>query len=150
MTPNVAAIREMLECFNRAGFGALGFMDPEVELQDEPRMPDAGWNYGHQGAIGWATRLRQCFQELSLEIGDEIERGDCVVARWRAAGRGRRSGVPVEMRGYCVFSLRAGKVRRVEFHESLDRALKLGFERSMTGLEGPHRPSATFTATGDR
>jgi ketosteroid isomerase-like protein len=123
---NVGVIRQMLDCFNRATVGALDHIDTQVEIEDEPRMPGAGWNYGHRGAVEWSSRLRQCFEELSLEISDELESGDCVVARWQAAGRGRRSGAPVEMGGYCVFTLRARRIRRVEFHESLEAALLAG------------------------
>jgi ketosteroid isomerase-like protein len=116
----------MLDGFNRGDFAALEDVDPEAELQDEPRMPGAGWNYGHRGAIDWATKLWQSFEELSLAIADETEFGDRVVARWRASGRGKRSGIDVDMGGYCAFGMRAGRVRRVEFYETRDEALRAG------------------------
>jgi hypothetical protein len=37
------------------------------------------------------------------------------VVRWHAVGRGKRSGAAVDMDGWCVFTVRRGKVRRVEF-----------------------------------
>jgi hypothetical protein len=46
-----------------------------------------------------------------------------VVVHWRAAGRGKRSGVAVDMDGWCLFTLRLGKIRRVEFFA--DRAAAL-------------------------
>jgi ketosteroid isomerase-like protein len=140
---NVSAIRRLLDAFNRGQFAALDDVDPEAELQDEPRIPGAGWNYGHQGAIDWATKLWQSFEGLSLAIADEIEQGDRVVARWRASGTGKRSGIDVEMGGYCAFEMRAGKVRRVEFYESRDEAhgtLRSGREASGTPY-APRQPA---------
>ena len=115
---NVEVVRRLLAAFNRGDFGALNELDARAELQDEPRIPGAGWNYGTTGAVDWAQKLRQSFGELSFAIDDPSEAGGCVVTRWRAEGEGKRSGVTVAMGGYCVFDIDGGKVRRVEFFET--------------------------------
>jgi ketosteroid isomerase-like protein len=122
-TGNVDAIRRMLDGFNRGDFAALNELDPQAELQDEPRIPGASWNFGHRGAIDWAVKLWQSFEGLSLEVSEPLEAGDRVVMRWQASGKGKRSGIDVDMRGYCAFTMREGKVRRVEFYETRDAAL---------------------------
>ena len=38
-TEEVAAVHRLLDAFNRADFSALDELDPEAELQDEPRIP---------------------------------------------------------------------------------------------------------------
>jgi hypothetical protein len=122
-TDEVAAVRRLLDAFNRGDFSALDELDPNAELQDEPRIPGAGWNYGYAGAVKWAVKLWQSFGRLTFEIDEPIAAGGCLVTRWHAAGVGKRSGIRVDMEGYCVFCMRAAKVQRVEFYENQDEAL---------------------------
>jgi SnoaL-like domain len=120
---DLEAVRRLLNAFNRGDFSALEELDPEAELQDEPRIPGAGWNYGYAGAVKWAVKLWQSFGRLSFDIDEPIETSNCLVTRWRAAGVGKRSGIQVDMSGYCVFCMREAKVQRVEFFESQRDAL---------------------------
>jgi ketosteroid isomerase-like protein len=122
-TEEVAAVRRLLDAFNRGDFSALDELDPGAELQDEPRMPGAGWNYGYAGAVKWAVKLWQSFGRLQFAIEDPMEAGDCLVTHWRATGVGKRSGIRVDMDGYCLFRMREAKVRRVEFYETQSDAL---------------------------
>jgi hypothetical protein len=71
----VAAIRLLLSAFNRRDFAALNELDSAVELQDEPRIPGAGWNYGHRGAVDWSVKLWQSFDRLSVGIAQPVEVG---------------------------------------------------------------------------
>jgi len=125
-TEDVAAVHRLLEAFNRGEFSALDELDPEAELQDEPRIPGAGWNYGHAGAVKWAVKLWQSFGRLSFDIDEPIETSDCLVTHWRASGVGKRSGIRVDMDGYCVFRMRDRKVRRVEFYDNEREARAAG------------------------
>jgi hypothetical protein len=113
----------LLSAFNRGDFAALNEIDDEAELQDETRIPGAGWNYGHEGAVDWAVKLWESFGRLALDISDPIDVGPCLVARWHALGRGKRSGAAVDMDGWCVFTIRLGKVRRVEFFTNRTEAM---------------------------
>jgi ketosteroid isomerase-like protein len=130
---DVEAVHRLLDAFNRGDFSALDELDPDAELQDEPRIPGAGWNYGHDGALRWAVKLWQSFGRLSLAIDEPVESGDCLVTRWRATGVGKRSGIPVDMGGYCVFAMRQAKVRRVEFYESERDALAAARSADLPG-----------------
>jgi ketosteroid isomerase-like protein len=123
-TEEVAAVRRLLDAFNRGDFSALDELDPRAELQDEPRIPGAGWNYGYAGAVKWAVKLWQSFGGLQFEIDDPVEAKDCLVTRWHATGVGKRSGIRVDMEGYCVFRMREAKVRRVSFYETQSEALE--------------------------
>jgi SnoaL-like domain len=120
----VATIRRLLSAFNRGDPAALDELDGEVELQDEPRLPGAGWNHGHRGAIAWSVKLWQSFDRLVVGIGDPVGVDGSVVARWHAVGKGKRSGIEVHMYGYCAFTMRRGRVRRVTFHETQDEAVE--------------------------
>jgi hypothetical protein len=68
------------------------------------------------------VKLWQSFGQLSVDA-EPILVGDCVVARWRAHGTGKRSGIGVDMEGYCVFAMRGGKVWRVQFYEKVEAAV---------------------------
>jgi hypothetical protein len=121
---NIEVVERLLGAFNHGDFAALDDMDPEVELQDEPRMPGAGWNRGHDGAVRWATKLWQSFGRLSFAIDEPAELGETVISHWRAIGEGKRSGVEVAMDGFCVFTMRHAKVLRVEFFETRRSAME--------------------------
>jgi ketosteroid isomerase-like protein len=123
-TEEVAAVQRLLDAFNRGDFSALDELDPGAELQDEPRIPGAGWNYGYAGAVKWAVKLWQSFGRLQFEIDEPLEAEDCVVTRWRATGVGKRSGILVDMQGYCVFHMREARVRRVSFYETQSAAME--------------------------
>jgi hypothetical protein len=73
--------------------------------------------------VKWAVKLWQSFGRLRFEIDDPVEVSDRLVTRWRASGVGKRSGISVDMDGYCVFCMRASKVQRVEFYENERDAL---------------------------
>jgi ketosteroid isomerase-like protein len=128
-TGPVDTIQRLLEAFNRGDLAALDVLDAAAEIQDETRIPGAGWNYGHQGAIDWAVKLWESFGRLSLNISSPITAGDCVVAHWHASGRGKRSGAAVDMDGWCLFTLHLGKIRRVEFFADRDAALEAAVVR---------------------
>jgi ketosteroid isomerase-like protein len=121
---DVEAIHRLLDAFNRGDFSALDEIHPDAELQDEPRIPGASWNYGHEGAVRWAVKLWQSFGRLAFEIDEPVEAAGCLVTRWRASGVGKRSGIRVDMGGYCVFEMREAKVRRVRFFETRAEALE--------------------------
>lgn len=122
-TQDVAAVQRLLAAFNRGDLSALDEVDPEAEFQDEPRIPGAGWNHGHGGAVSWAVKLWQAFGRLNLDIDEPIARSGCVIASWHASGVGKRSGIPVDMDGHCVFCMHRHKVSRVEFFETEQAAL---------------------------
>jgi ketosteroid isomerase-like protein len=120
---DVEAVHRLLEAFNRGDFSALDELDPDAELQDEPRIPGASWNYGHEGAVRWAVKLWQSFGRLHFRIDEPVEVAGRLVARWHASGVGKRSGIRVDMGGYCIFAMRDAKVCRVEFYETHAQAM---------------------------
>jgi hypothetical protein len=151
-SPDVAAVHRLLAAFNRGDFSALDDVDPQAEFQDEPRIPGAGWNYGHSGAVTWSVKLWQAFGCLHLDIGEPVASSGCLIARWQASGIGKRSGIPVDMGGYCVFCMRRAKVSRIEFFETeqaaLDAARRLrptmeGTDSHLGGFDRPPQSSGS-------
>ena len=131
---NVEVVRRLLAAFNGGDFGALNELDAGPSSRTSRACPGAGWNYGHEGAVDWARKLRQSFGELSFTIDEPSEAGGCVVTHWRAEGEGKRSGAKVAMAGYCVFDLarRQGAPRRV----LRERARRDSRRRCPSGIAG--------------
>jgi hypothetical protein len=133
-TAQVDAVRRLVEAFNDGDFSALEELDSAAEIQDETRIPGAGWNYGHQGAVEWAVKLWESFGRLSFDVSSPMVHGDRLLVRWHAKGEGKRSGVSVDMEGYSLFTMHLGKVRRVEFFAGRRDALDaLGCGESDSG-----------------
>src|ERR687889_310764 len=89
-TTEVATVHRLLAAFNEGDFAALDEVDPDAEFQDEPRIPGAGWNYGHPGAVQWAVKLWQSFGHLHFNIDEAIASNGCLIAHWHASGVGKR------------------------------------------------------------
>jgi ketosteroid isomerase-like protein len=73
------------------------------------------------------------WQELFGSFGDEGERatiekvkadGDCVVMAVRSRGRGKASGVPVDVRWAITCRLRDGKIQRVDVRGDYAKSLE--------------------------
>jgi hypothetical protein len=103
--------------------------------------------------VAWAVKLWQAFGRLYLDIGEPVVSGGCLIARWQASGIGKRSGIPVDMGGYCMFLMRRAKVSRVEFFETeraaLDAARRLratleGADSHHGGFDWPPQSRAVF------
>jgi uncharacterized protein len=60
------------------------------------------------------------FEDLRVTVEEIIDAGDQVVLVAHHQGRGRKSGVEVDARFYEVYTLRGGKVLRID--EYADRA----------------------------
>ncbi len=102
-TNDVATVNRLLAAFNQGDFTALEEVDPDARFQDEPRIPGAGWNYGHSGAVQWAVKLWQSFGRLHFDIDDPIVSGGCLIARWHAAmlSSKRDKRINAEQRWWC-------------------------------------------------
>ena len=140
-------MHRLLDAFNRGDFSALSEIDPAAELQDEPRMPGAGWNHGHAGAVRWAVKLWQSFGRLRFEIDEPVASAGCLVARWHATGTGKRSGIRVDMEGYCLFGMRRARVWRVEFYETEAEAMSAARSLSARARD-PERTGAAPQEVG--
>ena len=92
-------------------------------------MPGAGWNYGHDGAVDWARKLRQSFGDLSFTIDNPIEAGGCVVTHGVPRGRASAAGRRWPWVATASSTSAGGKVRRVEFFESRRGATEAALAR---------------------
>jgi ketosteroid isomerase-like protein len=98
-------------------------MHPDVQLTEWPEGPDSH----HVRGIDEAVRIRDSWFEawgsLDFVVDDYLETGDRVVACGKAHALGKGSTVPVDFENYTVFTLRDGKIARMEFFIQKEQAL---------------------------
>jgi ketosteroid isomerase-like protein len=96
---------------------------PEVEFWDHD-MPDPGVYRGLDGLLRWQADWERSWESWDSEALDLIDAGDRVVAIVRSRAKGRHSGVEVERVDGSVWTLRAGKVTRVDYYGSREEAFR--------------------------
>jgi hypothetical protein len=115
-------MRALCDAFNRRDAGNA-WLDPRVELHDYPGFPDREWHHGYEGVLDWAGKLLGTGVDLQIEPSDFRQAGNQFFYAWRITGTGRRSGVPVDLRGFGVGTLRRGKLARLELYETREEAV---------------------------
>jgi ketosteroid isomerase-like protein len=123
-----ALMRDAYEAFNAAGFdGIAPFLHPDVELHEEPEVPDARvWHgrdavaqYFAEGVVQWETFV--------LEVADVVPVADQVmVVTGVMRGRGGISGAEVESRFGHVYELENWRTTRITFYFDPEKAIESG------------------------
>jgi ketosteroid isomerase-like protein len=72
----------------------------------------------------WATLMESFEESERMEVERIAEGQDSVVLAMHSVGRGKASGVPLDLRWGAVFHLRDGKINRVDVHGDWAKALK--------------------------
>jgi ketosteroid isomerase-like protein len=120
---NVEIVRGAYEAFNQGRQEEmLGFLDPEIEW-DESDLPARrlGIYRGHAGVKRLLDENSALWTDINIVIDEVIDTSDDrVVAFIRAKGRGRHTGVDVELASAQVWTLHSGKAVQVRLY--LERA----------------------------
>ena len=118
---NVEIVREAWDAYSRGDYRLLeGFHDPHIvviSLED-------GALYGNDAVLANYKRWNESWEWAESTLEEVIGRGDRVFVAVRFHGRGRASGVEVDSRFYEVYTLRAGKVLRIDEYERRADALE--------------------------
>ena len=122
---NVEIVRRGIEHFLRTDEHLWETIDPEVETRDHD-LPDVGVYRGHSGWLEWEDQFDSMWEEDigGLEPEEYIDAGDDkVVTVFRSWAKGR-GGISLEWREAAVFTLRDGKIVRLDNYASRAKALK--------------------------
>jgi ketosteroid isomerase-like protein len=102
----------------------LSILDPEIEwIAKEGALDTGGEFHGAQGAREYYARWASAWAEWDWEIEEVREAGDVIVTRTLATGRGRGSGLELDMRIGQIWTFRNGRVVRYESLPSWEEAL---------------------------
>ena len=122
---NAELVRQGYDAFNRGDIDAvLELFDPSVELGVLDESPIADVFHGHDGFRRLLAENNEMFDQyrnLPEEIVEASQ--DQIVVVVRSEARGRLSGAEVGGRVAHLWTLRDGKVVRLELFRSKDEAL---------------------------
>jgi ketosteroid isomerase-like protein len=90
--------------------GALADFDPDLVLNPVEEAP----SHGPDAVRDYYERWESSWEELKVTTEEFIDAGDRVVVTALFRGRGRGSGIMVETRFYELYTLRDGKIVRLD------------------------------------
>ncbi len=115
----LALLRRGYETFNSGNESAL------LELSEEMATPDVEWGAtgafpgvdgmyrGPEAIQEWMEVIWSAWEEFEVSLDDVLHEGDDVVVVTELLhGRGRESGVEVEMRVFSAYWFENGKIRK--------------------------------------
>jgi ketosteroid isomerase-like protein len=124
---NVEIVRRSNAAFNNGDVeGFLDCLSPDAELRDLASAPDQSTVVRGPAAIGEVLRLwTSAFDEFRADIEEYIDKGDVVICSVQWRGRGKGSGVSVDLHQFDVLELSEGRIVRAT----------LGFRSKADALE---------------
>jgi ketosteroid isomerase-like protein len=99
---------------------ALTYADPDIVWNPIEESP----TQGHDAVRASLARWKGEWDDYRLMPEEFVERGDRVVVTVRLGGRGRGSGVEIDARFYDVYTLRDGKIVRMDQFTERSEALE--------------------------
>lgn len=135
---NVETVRRGYEAYARAGVEAfLPLLDPEFELTTTPDLAAEPDTYrGEDGIRRYFDSFEEAMEEIRFEPLEFIDAGEHVIVPQRQRMRGRASGVEVDVRSTQVWTVRGGKLVRMEFFPTRAEALEAVGPRESNSLAG--------------
>ena len=123
---NVEIVRRAWEAWERGDWDPLyAFYHPDVVWDASAlRGPITGVYHGHDGVRRYFREWLESFEAHDARAEKFIAAGDDVIVRLRLRGRGKTSGVEVEMARLNVYRIRNGLAIRVELFETEAEALE--------------------------
>jgi ketosteroid isomerase-like protein len=138
---NVELLRKAFSAYNAAFHSGdtsafLELVERDVEWHTSTGVMDPVYR-GHEELRRWMTEFYESWDELSVEPEEFIHVDpERVVVALRLRGRGKASGIDVDMLLYEVFSIREGKlVERRAFREKVPALEAAGLPRQGSRAE---------------
>ena len=100
--------------------GWLETLDSDIEWQAAREDPDAALHRGHDGVLRYLGQWTEAYDGLQVEPREFIDGGDRILVWVHITGRGRASGLDLDMQQAQIATVRGGKIVRTD--EYFDRA----------------------------
>jgi ketosteroid isomerase-like protein len=122
---NIQLLQRALEHYKRTGEQDYGILDDDVVLDlSRSSFPDAGLYHGLEGVRKWFGGLDDAFGEAHYEVEKVHAHDERVAVLLRVIGRGPSSGIQVDYRFVPVFTVRDGRVVRIDRYDDWAEALE--------------------------
>jgi ketosteroid isomerase-like protein len=99
---------------------ALTYADPEIVWNPIEELP----TQGHAAVRASLARWKAEWDDYEVLPEEYDDRGDHVVVTVRLRGRGRGSGIEIDARFYDLYTLRDGKIVRMDQYTERSQALE--------------------------
>jgi ketosteroid isomerase-like protein len=116
---NVDRLRAGYEAYSRTGEFPVENFDSDAEWVVAREDPDAATHRGVEAIRGYLAQWAEMFEDIDLRAEEVIDAGDKLFVWTRFSGKGITSGASVQMELAHVYTVRDGKLVRVE--EYFDR-----------------------------
>jgi ketosteroid isomerase-like protein len=122
---NVDVVRRALDALAREDMqAAVVDLDPDAEMYDFD-IPDADVYRGPDGFFKWLGVWSESWESWRFEDLEILPAGeDRAVALFRMIVKGRDSGVEIDRRDGVAYTLRSGKIVRMEYYNDQQKALE--------------------------
>jgi ketosteroid isomerase-like protein len=122
---NVEIVKRAISAFNRRDLDGLEELGtPDIEWITSMGAIEGETFRGREGGDAYVARLSHAWEEFRTIAEDIRDLGDRVLMLGRVEGRGKGSGVPVNMPLAQVCDFRDGKVCRIRSYLDHAAALK--------------------------
>ncbi len=123
---NVELILATIGAYNEGDIDAWAeFLDPDIEALPDPSFPESDPLLGRDAYKAWTEELTRGLLSPRWETAEVLDLGaDRVLHRGDWGGKGAASGIETFSSITGLFTVRGGRISRVEFHFDHGRALK--------------------------
>src|SRR6185295_4663044 len=124
---NVEIVRRVLGLWNAVGVEPERrpeFFDPEIRMDLRGRKINPAVYDGYEGVDRFTSDVAEVWDQFSVESVELIDADPHVVAVMQVRGRGQGSGIEVESQLAWVWTLRDGRILRVEGDFDRESALE--------------------------
>ena len=112
---NVEVVKRILDGWATGEFDAeIAELDRHVTFVVAPSFPDPVVTNGPAGITDYMTRFLEQWERFSMEATDVRAVGDTVVAEAIQRGKGRASGVQLDVQVFALFTFRGSRIIRIE------------------------------------
>ena len=133
----IEVAREGVEAFQRGDIEAvLALIHEDGHIYLPPELPNSGTYRGREGFVSWMGQWLEAWEEFSVEMGPAEPVGERhVVASMHQSGRGKGSGVPVEMDIAYMWEVRDDKIVAMHLYATTEEAVQVAREREGEGAD---------------
>lgn len=123
---DVAIVKRLCETFVTGDHeSAFELHATDVEFHTGALIGAESIYRGHDGVRRFWREYLEAWTDVTFHFERWIDAGERVIVALRQRARGKASGVPVELGPYAqIWTIRAGKVARMELVWSVDEALR--------------------------
>jgi ketosteroid isomerase-like protein len=125
MSPeDLEIVRRAYDAFARGDLGEVrSFLSPDIEWRTTPNVPFEGTYRGTDEFFHGMTDWIEPFEAITTEVEEITNAGDHAVVQHRMRGRGRDSGVEVNLVIWQVVTVRNGQLVRMQDYQTREEAM---------------------------